>query len=177
MSYEIYSSRPSDTRSDVEERVYNVLCELGIPFLRADHSPAATIAECGETEKLLDVSVCKNLFLTNNRKSIYCLLLLEGNKKYDAGKVSKQVGSSRLSFASDNELTEYLGLSSGSISILGLINDPQCKVTVAIDSDILKNEYFGCHPCKNTSTLKIKTDDITQKFIPYTKHSIIIIDI
>ena len=177
MDFSVYDSRPTDKRTEIEERVYDVLDELNIHYLRTDHSPAATISECLKVEKQLDVSICKNLFLTNNKKSMYCLLLIDGSKKYEAGKVSRQVGSSRLSFASDAELMEHLGITPGSVSVLGLINDTNLNVTVAIDSDLLKNEYFGCHPCKNTSTLKIRTDDIIHKFIPYTNHNVIIIDI
>lgn len=173
----IFNARPCDKRSDIEECVYDVLDMLNIPFQRVDHSPAATIKECNKIEKYLDVSICKNLFLTNNKKDIYCLLLLCGDKKFESGKVSRQVGSSRLSFASDDELMNHLGMTAGSVSILGLINDTDCSVKLAIDSDLLKYEFIGCHPCKNTSTLKIKTKDITDKFIPYTKHKEIIINL
>lgn len=150
---------------------------MEIEFQRINHSASHTIDDCHEIEKYLDVSICKNLFLTNNKKNMYCLLLLPGDKKFESGKVSKQLKSSRLSFTTDRELMTYLGVAPGSVSILGLVNDGNCSVTVAIDSDLLKNEYIGCHPCLNTSTLKIKTSDITEKFIPYTKHDVIIINV
>ncbi len=172
----IYDCRPIDKRTPIEEKTYDSLSQLGIKFLRIDHTAANTIYDCHVIEKYLDVSICKNLFLTNNRKNIYCLLLLNSDKKFESGKISKQINSSRLSFASDSELMTYLAVSPGSVSILGLINDSNCSVTVAIDSDLLKNEYIGCHPCMNTSTLKIKTSDIIEKFIPYTNHDISIIN-
>lgn len=177
MNFKLYYSKPEEKRSDVEEKVYTTLDNLGIDFIRIDHPPAATINDCIEAEKHLDVHICKNIFLTNNKKNIYCLLLLRSDKKYNAGLVSKQIASSRLSFASDIELMQYLGVTPGSISILSLSNDTENNVTVAIDSDLLKNEFIGCHPCMNTSTLKIKTSDIMEKFLPYTEHKIRIIEI
>lgn len=176
-NYTIYTSRPTDKRSETEELVYDVLEKLNISFHRTDHSPAATIHECKKIEKYLDVSICKNLFLTNNKKDIFCLLLICGDKKFESGKVSRQVGSSRLSFASDAELMQFLGITSGSVSIFGIINDTDNKVRVAIDSDLLKQEFIGCHPCKNTTTLKIKTCDIMEKFIPYARHNTFIINL
>ncbi|MBQ8209657.1 MAG: prolyl-tRNA synthetase associated domain-containing protein [Clostridia bacterium] len=177
MNFLLYDSRPNDKRSRIEEQVYDTLEKLDIQFKRIDHSPAATINECAAIEKFLDVHICKNIFLTNNKKDVYCLLLLKGDKKYEAGIVSRQIGSSRLSFASDGELMRYLGTTPGSVSVLSLINDTENKVTVAVDSDLLKNEYIGCHPCKNTSTLKIKTGDITEKFITHINHQLIIINV
>lgn len=171
----VRNGRPTDKRDDTEENVYDILDFLDIDFIRADHSPADTIDSCSEIEKIIDAPICKNLFLTNKKNDTYCLLLMPGNKKYKASKVSHQLGTSRLSFASGEDLMRYLGISPGSVSIMGLINDKINAVTLAIDAEILENEFFGCHPCKNTSTIKIKTSDMIDKFIPYTKHEIKII--
>lgn len=172
----VYQGRPEkNSRCEMEEKVYDTLDSLGISYGRADHEPADTIEICKKTEKHLNAHVCKNLFLTNNKRDIYCLLLMPGDKKYEAGVVSRQLGSSRLSFAGDDELEKYLGLKKGSVSIMGLINDPSHRVTLAIDSELLSNEFLCCHPCINTATLKIKTDDIINIFIPYTGHEIKII--
>lgn len=173
---ELFSGRPAERRSSIEEKVYDILDMLGIIYSRADHSPASTIELCQSIEKEIDAPICKNLFLTNNTRSMYCLLLISSVKKYHAGKISRQLNSSRLSFASDEMLSEFLGLTAGSVSIMGLINDHDKSVTLAVDSDLLKNEYIGCHPCINTTTLKIKTEDILNKFIPYTGHSLNIIE-
>lgn len=175
MMIEVFSGRPVSKRSNAEEKVYDTLEHLGIEFQRADHSPADTIEICHKTEKYLKAPVCKNLFLTNNKKDIFCLLLMPGDKKYEAGRVSKQLGSSRMSFAKDEDMVKYLGLYPGSVSIMGLINDTEKAVTLAIDSDLLNEEYLCCHPCINTSTLKIRTSDILNIFIPHTGHKLQII--
>ena len=171
----VYSGRPQEKRTAKEEHVYDVLDMLGIPFERVDHLPADTIEACHEIEKYLNAPICKNIFLTNNKKDFFCLLLTDGDKKYEAGIVSRQLGSSRLSFASAEYLDMYLGLTAGSVSIMGLLNDSANKVILAVDSDLLKNEFFCCHPCLNTSTVKIRTADIVEKFIPFTKHEMKII--
>lgn len=173
---EIFSGRPETKRSIIEEKVYDTLENLKIDFKRVDHAPAANIEICHGIEKHLGATICKNIFLTNNKRDIFCLLLISPDKKYEAGKISKQLNSSRLSFASDQLLSDILGLTPGSVSIMGLINDVNHKVTLAIDSDLMNEEYLCCHPCINTSTLKIKTTDILEKFIPHTGHPLNIIE-
>lgn len=172
----VYSGRPEkNSRCEIEEKVYDTLDYLGITYERADHGPADTIEICRNTEKYLEAHVCKNLFLTNNKRDIFCLLLMPGDKKYEAGIVSKQLNSSRLSFAKDEDLENFLGLKRGSVSIMGLINDTKHNVTLAIDEELLRNEFLCCQPCINTSTLKIRTEDILNIFVPHTGHEIKII--
>lgn len=173
--FSIHKGRPSENRSDIENKTYDLLDMLNIQYERIDHLPADTIEICHGLEQYIKAPICKNLFLTNNKKDIYCLLLLDSNKKYEAGKISKQVGSSRMSFASDDELKRYLNLTPGSVSIMGLMNDVNHAVTLAIDSDLIKNEFLCCHPCINTSTIKLRTSDIINKFVPHTEHEIKII--
>lgn len=67
-------------------------------------------------------------------------------------------------------MEEYLDLTPGSASVLGLMNDPDREVNLLIDEDLLKDEYIGCHPCINTSTLKIRTADILNVFLKHTGH-------
>lgn len=74
-------------------------------------------------------------------------------------------------------MKEYLGLTPGSVSIMGLMNDPENHVKLLIDSDVLKDEYFGCHPCINTTSMKLKTSDIIEKFLPSVHHEPTIVDL
>lgn len=119
---------------------------------------------CEEVEKQLGVTICKNLFLCNRQKTNFYLLLMPGDKKFLTKDFSKQLGVSRLSFAEAEFMEKYLDITPGSVSVLGLINDTSRTVHLSIDKDLLKDEYIGCHPCINTSSLKIKTDDILNKF-------------
>lgn len=169
----IYHGRPLEKRIPKEESAYNLLESLCIEFDRVDHAPANTIEECLEVDRLLEMDICKNLFLCNSSKTAYYLLLMPGNKKFRTAEVSKQIGSSRLSFASYEDLEKMLDLTPGSVTVLGLMNDKSCKVRLLIDSDVLKEEFFGCHPMINTSSIRFKTSDLLNKLLPAVKHQFI----
>ena len=96
--------------------------------------------------------------------------MMPGDKKFVTKDLSRQLGISRLSFAEPEFMEEYLDLTPGSASVLGLMNDPDREVNLLIDEDLLKDEYIGCHPCINTSTLKIRTADILNVFLKHTGH-------
>ena len=168
----LYKGRPLDTsgRTEREIRTYDLLDSLGIEYERIDHDAADTIEECLEVESLLGTVICKNLFLCTANKSQFYLLMMPGTKPFKTKELSKQIGSTRLSFAPAEYMEQYLGLTPGSVSILGLMNDTDKKVTLLIDEDVLKDEYLGCHPCMNTSSLKVKTEDIIKKFLPEVGH-------
>ena len=70
-----------------------------------------------------------------------------------------------------------LGCHAGSASVLGLMNDTEHRVTLAIDRAVAEDEWFGCHPCKNTSSLRLKTRDVLEKFLPATGHEAVIVDL
>ncbi len=173
----VYDSRPVEKRSEIEELTYDFLEKNNIVFKRIDHNPADTIAACHDIEKCLDAEICKNLFLKNSAKTQYYLLLMDGNKKFDSKVISHQIGSTRLSFAPEEDMVSYLGIHPGSVSVMGLINDTDNKVKLIIDSSLLEKEYFCCHPCKNTSTLKFRTEDIINSFLIATKHDYILVHI
>ena len=166
----LFSCRPEEKRSDIEEKTYNFLEKTNIDFSRIDHEAAETIELCHEIEKYLEANICKNLFLKNSAKTQYYLLLMNGNTKFDSKVVSHQISSSRLSFSSETDMIEKLSVTPGSVSIMCLINDTEHNIKLLIDSSLLEEEYFCCHPCKNTSTLKFRTADIINKFLPATGH-------
>ncbi len=165
----IYHTRPEETRTEQEEQVYNMLAELGVSFERMDHEAANTVADCKGIEEELDVKICKNLFLCNRQKTTFYLLMMEGNKRFVTKDFSKEIGTSRLSFAGEEHLAHYLHVTPGSASVLGLLFDTDRAVNLYIDKDVVAEEYIGCHPCKNTSSLKIKTADLLEKILPAWK--------
>lgn len=166
----LYTGRPQDKRIEKEERCYELLESLGIEFERADHEHADTIEACHEVEKVLGCEICKNLLLTNRQMTDVYLLLMPGDKPFKTKLLSKQIGSARLSFASEEQMLNYLDITPGSVSVLGLMNDRENHVRLLIDRDLLDKEYTGCHPCINSSTLKIKTVDIISKLLPAMHH-------
>ena len=174
---ELVTGRPQDKRIDKEERVYDLLDQLNIDYQRLDHQEANTMEVCLEIEKNLKSTICKNLFLVNSNKSQYYLLMLKENKKFKTKMISKQINSSRLSFGSDEKMLEYLDITPGSVSLFGLMNDHDFKVQLLMDKDLLQDEYLGCHPCINTSSLRIKMKDVFEKIIPSLHHEPIFVEV
>ena len=173
----LYTGRPADTRIPKEERCYDLLDRLGITYTRVDHEHADTIEACKEIEKLLGCEICKNLFLTNRQMTEVWLLLMPGEKPFKTKLLSKQIGSARLSFASPEQMLRYLDITPGSVSVLGLMNDSEKKVSLLIDRDLLGQESIGMHPCINTSSLRVKTADLTEKLLPAMEHEPTIVDL
>ncbi len=164
--HHLYSGRPAEARTETEERCYDFLDGLGVSYARVDHEHADTIEACELVEGLLGCRICKNLFLCNRQQTEFYLLLMPGQKPFKTKILSKQIGSSRLSFADAGHMQELLGLTPGSVSVLGLMNDREKRVKLLIDRELLQDETFGCHPCLNTSSLRIRMEDLTGKILP-----------
>lgn len=167
----LYTGRPADKRIDKEERCYALLDGLGIEYWRVDHDYADHIEDCHEVEKVLGCEICKNLLLTNRQQTEIYLLLLPGDKPFKTKILSKQIGTARLSFGTPEQMLETLDITPGSVSVLGLMNDKDKRVHLLIDKDLLKEEYFGCHPCINSSSLKLRTSDLIERIIPAMQHT------
>ena len=172
MSLTLYEGRPSDAdgREEKEMRVYDLLDRLGIEYFRVDHAPAMTMDACEEIDDALGISVCKNLFLCNRQKTLFYLLMLPGDKVFRTKQLSEQIGSARLSFADAEHMEKYLDITPGSVSVLGLMNDKTNAVRLLVDEDLLREEYLGCHPCVNTSSLRLKTEDVFGAFLKSVGH-------
>ena len=153
-----------------EQQVYDVLNELQIAYIKTSHEPAATMEACLALEAIIQAKICKNLFLCNRQKTNFYLLLMPGDKPFKTKDISKQINSARLSFGSDEDLLELLNLTPGSCTIFGLLFDKQHKVQLLIDKDVLKEERFGCHPCINTSSLRLKVTDVFETFLQAVGH-------
>ena len=157
-------------RQERELRVYRYLDQLGIRYERVDHAPALTMEDCIAIDQALNVKMCKNLFLCNRQKTEFYLLLMPGDKPFRTKELSAQIGTARLSFADESQMLSLLDIRPGAVSVMGLMNDREGAVQLLIDEDVLNHEYIGCHPCVNTASLKIRTADILERFLPDTKH-------
>ncbi len=168
----IEHGRPSDydKRLPKEQQVYDLLDSLEIEYERIDHEAAMTMEACAAVDKMLGACICKNLMLCNRQCTDFYLLLIPGDKHFKTKQLSAQLGCSRLSFADGMYMEQFLDITPGSLSLLGLMNDHENRVQLLIDEDIYKDEYLGCHPCINTSSLKIQMEDVMQKLIPALKH-------
>ncbi len=169
----LYRGRPEDVsgRLDREVRVYDLLDRLGVDYVRVDHDAAMTMEACADIDDALGLQICKNLFLCNRQETAFYLLLIPGDKPFKTKDLSAQIGSARLSFAKPEHMERYLGVTPGSVSVTGLMNDCENAVRLLIDEELLGEELFGCHPCANTSTVRFKTADLLEKILPATGHS------
>ena len=178
---ELYEGRPADCTGRIEKevRTYDLLDRLGIQFWRTDHAwmHADTMEACKDIDAVLGAMVCKNLFLCNRQKTNFYLLMMPGDKPFKTKDLSGQLGVARLSFADETHMEEMLDLLPGSVSIMGLANDTAHRVQLVIDREVLEGEYIGCHPCMNTSSIKLKTRDVLEKFLPAVGHTPTVVDL
>ena len=170
---ELVQGRPADwaSRLPKEIRVYDLLDSLNIDYQRIDHEPAMTMEICAQIDETLEAVICKNLLLCNRQCTAFYLLMIPGSKVFKTKDLSAQIGSSRLSFAAPEYMEAYLDITPGSVSVLGLMNDKENHVKLLIDEDVLKEEFIGMHPCINTSSLRLRTEDLLQKVLPAMGHT------
>ena len=166
----LHGNPHDESRIPVERETYALLDSLGIEYDRVDHEPLFTIEACAAADKALGITICKNLFLQNRQGTAFYLLLMPGGKPFKTKELSAQIGSSRLSFSDEEHMHALLGVTPGSVTVLGLTYDREKQVQLLIDRDLLSAEWFGCHPCINTSSLRIRTEDILEKFLPAVQH-------
>ena len=172
---ELQKGRPADTagRLEKEIRTYDLLDRLGEEYERIDHEPTMTMEDCKEVDQLLEAVICKNLFLCNRQKTAFYLLMIPDTKVFHTKDLSAQIGSARLSFAKPEYMEEFLDITPGSVSVMGLMNDKEHRVQLLIDEDVLDGEYIGCHPCINTSSIRFKVKDLIEKVIPAMGHDFV----
>ena len=175
------NGRPENTEGRLEKeiRVYDFLDKLGVEYQRVDHEAAMTMEACEEIDRTLGdgTAICKNLFLCNRQETDFYLLLMPGDKPFKTKNLSAQIGSARLSFAKPEYMEKYLDITPGSVSVMGLMNDTDNHVQLLIDKEVLEEASLGCHPCINTSSLKLKTNEVMDKFLPAVHHKAIIVEL
>lgn len=174
---ELYTSAPAQERCAVETASFALLEKLGIPYARVEHDIANTMEDCAVISDVLGIRICKNLVLCNRQKTDFYLLTMPEDKPFVTKELSHQIGSSRLSFAPAEEMERLIGCTPGSASVLGLMNDTEHKVRLLMDREVYEAEWFGCHPCKNDGSLRIKTHDLLNTFLPYTGHDVTVVEL
>ena len=173
MQLKLEKGRPESTEGRLEKeiRTYDLLDRLDIPYERVDHEEANTMEACAAVDEVLAPAViCKNLFLCNTQKAKFYLLMIKNDKKFKTKEISKQINSSRLSFAPPEFMEQFLDITPGSASVMGLMNDTENNVQLLVDEDVLNAEFFGCHPCINTSSMRLKVADVFGTFLDAVHH-------
>lgn len=170
---EHYIGHPAYTgkEGEAERNTYRFLDTHGISYETFRHEAAFTMEDCAGVEKAIGAPICKNLFLCNRQQTQFYLLMLPGDKTFKTKFLSSELGCARLSFADESHMAGMLGIHPGAVSPMGLINEKQGNVLLVIDRELLSYEWFGCHPCVNTATLKLRMDDLLEKIVPATGHA------
>lgn len=168
---EIRTAAPAEGRAAVELETFALLDRLHIPYAWVAHETADTIADCDVVSEVLGISICKNLFLCNRQKTSFYLLLMPGDKPFHTKEITSQLGCARLSFAREEALEQLLHLTPGSATIFGLMYDTENQVQLVVDQELLREPYFGCHPCINTSTVRMQTSDVFDKLTNALHHT------
>lgn len=173
----LQQGRPAtnDGRLEKEIRTYDLLEQVGVEYWRIDHEAAYTMEACEEIDQALGSMICKNLFLCNRQKTDFYLLMIPGSKTFKTRELSHQIGTSRLSFATAEDMEKYLDITPGAVSIMGLMNDKDNAVKLLVDEDVLADEYLGCHPCVNTSSLKLRTADVFGPVLAAMHHDMTVV--
>lgn len=170
--YILCEGRPApELCSAVEGPVYDFLDGLGLEYKVLRHPAAFSIEECNRVRDIVKAPVFKNLFLTNKQQSRFYLLVMPGEKVFKTKYLSAQINSARLSFADENHMMRFLGVTPGSVTPFGLIHDREHNVNLLLDEDLKKYPVFACHPCTNTASVIMRFDDLISKVIPATGHA------
>lgn len=171
------NTRPEGELPAQEAAAFDLLDALHLDYARVTHELADTMEKCDDVSAALGVDICKNLFLCNRQKTNFYLLCMPPHKPFHTKDLSHQIGSARLSFAPEEQLWELLLCTPGSATILGLMNDREKRVQLLIDRETYEAEYFSCHPCLCTSTIRLKTKDVLNVLLPHVEHAPLIVEL
>ena len=172
-----FNSNPEKTNTEKEMQSYLFLEKIGVDYIRAEHDEAATIELCEEVEKVIDAKICKNLLLCNRQQTKFYMLLIPGDMPFKTKYLSAQINSSRLSFASGEQMEKLLNVSPGSLTVLSLMFDKEENIELLIEKNVFKDEYFACHPCVNSATVKFLTSDLKDKILPALNRKYTVVDL
>lgn len=177
LSARYHNQRPQGELLPQEAAAFDLLEALGVEYDRVSGDPADTMEKCAAVSQVLGAPICKNLFLCNRQKNKFFLLVMPPDKPFFTKELSRQIGSTRLSFAPEEFLWELLRCTPGSATALGLMNDKDHLVHLVMDRETYEAKFFCCHPCICTSTVKLNTADVLEKILPHTGHTVTVVDL
>jgi len=151
------------------EKLYQLLEHLNIPFAYLEHPAAPTIEIAKQYWAGHDANHCKNLFFRNHKGNRHYLVILDCDRDMDIHNIEKQLRQGKLSFASEQRMIKYLGVTPGSVTPFGLINDEENHVLIFLDKNLQKAERLSFHPCINTASLIISKNDFI-RFLDYVQN-------
>lgn len=167
---EISTKQLAKGKNPTQDKVFAMLDKLKIPYECVENDVVESMDECKEIDEALGTEIRKSIFLCNQKKTSYFLVVMPADKQLDTGALGKKLGVGKLSFAPEEAMVKYLGCHPGSASVMGTINDEDEYVQVVFDKEVADAEWFGCNPGINTAHLKLKTQDVLKKFLPKIYH-------
>ena len=174
---EIDTKAPEQFHTGLQEKVYQALHELQIPFARVDTDEAITMEDCVQINAKLDMKMVKTLFLCNRQQTAFYLFITSGDKPFRAKDFSAALDIARVSFASAELMEQKLGTKIGAATVFSALLDTENAVQIVFDRDVLSEEWYGCSDGTTTGYMKIRTEDIYRKFLPYTQHMAVAIEV
>lgn len=174
---EVKTIPPEIFQTPLQELVYQTLEKLKVPYERVDTEEAITMEDCVAINQRLDMDMVKTLFLCNKKKTLFYLYVTTDQKPFDTKKFCEALEISRVSFAPQELFEEILGVKVGAATIYSVLSDWDRTIQVVFDKDVVEMEYYGCSDGTTTGYMKVKTEDILQKIIPYSKHKFRVIEI
>lgn len=167
---DIKEKAPNSYKTPLQEMVYETLTKLEISFERVETDEAISMEDCIEINKKLNMNMVKTLFLCNSQKNKFYLFVTTAEKPFKSKDFSKALNISRVSFAPQELMQNILGVKIGAATVFGVLNDKENLVEIVLDQDVLLEEWYGCSDGTTTGYMKVKTEWIVNKFLPYTKH-------
>jgi len=162
--------------TEVQGKVFEVLDKLHISYQVTRHPEVFTIEDMENLNMEHIEKVAKNLFVRDDKKRNYYLLVIQKDKIANLKELQLQIGCRRLSLANENDLNELIGLNKGEVTPFGVLNDSNNVVTVILDKDLKNSEFIGVHPNDNTATVWISVNDLI-KVLDYANHKIVFVDL
>lgn len=173
----IQTNKPRKMQTPLQEKVYDSLYKLNIPFERVDTDEAITMEDCVAIDEKLNMKTVKTLFLCNRQQTMFYLFITCGDKAFISKKFSAALDVSRLSFAPPEKMNDMLGTKIGATTVFSALLESAKNVQLVFDKDVLKEKYYGCSDGTTTGYIKIKTEDILHKFLPITKHTALFVEV
>jgi Ala-tRNA(Pro) deacylase len=174
---EIFTTAPEKFKTPLHEKTYKTLQELQIPFARVDTDEAITMEDCAQIDVKLNAKVVKTLFLCNRQQTAFYLFITPGDKPFVTKDFSAALGVSRVSFAPAELFEQKLGAIRGAATVFSTLLDTNNSIQIVFDKDVLKEEWYGCSDGTTTGYMKVKTEQIVNQFLPYTKHPLTVIEV
>jgi len=174
---EIKTEAPAHFKTPLQEKTYQVLHELNIPFERVDTDEAITMEDCVQIDAKLEMKMVKTLFLCNRQQTAFYLFVTAGDKPFCSRNFSTALGISRVSFAPAEKMESMLGTKIGAATVFSALSDTENRVQIIFDKDVLKEEWYGCSDGTTTGYMKVRTADILHVFLPAARHAAIIAEV